>query len=173
MIALCHRIADRARWELKEWRTPSRASFLQKELDRALLDQVRWLADERVLDVGCAHGVYMDALRRRGANVTGIDISIASLNRAKAAGGSILAASGDALPFADGSFDTILCHKALFLFESPHRLIAEFRRVLRLDGRVVFSGSNTRSPYGMAQAAAIRMTRSANWATANQLSVKQ
>ncbi len=172
MIALCHRIADRARWELQEWRTPSRASFLQEELDRALLEEIRWLSGERVLDVGCAHGEYMKALSQRGARVTGIDISETSLKKARATGGVVAAASGDALPFADASFDTVLCHKAVFLFDSPARLIEEFRRVLRPGGRVVFSGSNTRSPYGLAQRLAIRMTHSANWATANRLSIK-
>jgi len=172
MIALCHRIADRARWELKEWRTPSRASFLHEELDRALLDKVRWLTGERVLDVGCAHGEYMAALIRRGARLTGIDVAVELLGKARATGGAVAAAAGDALPFADASFDTILCHKTLYLIESPQRLIGEFRRVLRPGGRVVFSGSNTRSPYGRAQALAIRMARGVNGAAANDLSIK-
>jgi O-methyltransferase/aklanonic acid methyltransferase len=43
---------------------------------------------------------------------------------------------GDALPFADQSFDAVMCAFTLFFFPKPAKALAEFRRVLRAGGRV-------------------------------------
>lgn len=172
MLAFCQRIADRARWEFKEWRRPSRASFLQEELDRALLSEVQWRPGERVLDVGCANGSYLQALKAGMVSAVGIDISLASLHRAKDAGAGLAVASGDSLPFAGASFDTVLCHKTMYLFESPDTVIDEFSRVIRPGGRVVFSGSNTKSPYARSQALAISLSRNRRWSYGNRLSIR-
>lgn len=172
MLSTAARIADRAKWEFREWHTPSRPSFLQEELDHALLNHVPWRHGEDVLDVGCADGRYLAEFARRGARVTGIDISPSSLSAARLRGHTVAAASGDRLPFSDAAFDSIVCHKTLHLFPDPARLIGEFIRVMRPGGRIVFSSSNTRSPYSRCQALAIALTRSRNWAYANRLSAR-
>ena len=161
------RIVDRLRWELKEWRQPSRPSFVQEELDQALLDEIDWDVNERVLDVGCAHGDYMRAICDRGARPVGLDLNLSSLLRAKSTGRPVVGASGLQLPFAAGSFDTVLCHKTLHLFPRPLDAVLEFDRVLRPGGRVVFSGSNTQSPYSRV-AAAIQARRFENWGFSNR-----
>src|SRR5215472_9173964 len=46
------------------------------------------------------------------------------------------AADGQALPFADGSFDAVICQLGLQFFPNPGRGLTEFRRVLRDGGRV-------------------------------------
>jgi ubiquinone/menaquinone biosynthesis C-methylase UbiE len=38
---------------------------------------------------------------------------------------------GQALPFADGTFDAVICQLGLMFFPDPARGLAEFRRVLR------------------------------------------
>ena len=170
MLTLVQRIAGRARWELREWRQPSRPSFVQEELDAALLEGIAWQAGERVLDVGCARGHYLEQLRRRGAIVTGIDISTDCLRIARGRRFDVAAASGSALPFADGAFDAVVCHKTMHLFADVDRVMAEFRRIVRPGGRIVFSSSDTRSPYARCQAAVIRMTGNSNWGFMNRLS---
>ncbi|MBN2563480.1 MAG: class I SAM-dependent methyltransferase [Phycisphaerae bacterium] len=170
MLALCHRIADRARWEWREWKNPSAPSFLQEELDHALLDQVHWRPREKVLDVGCAHGHYLRALDARGASPTGIDISLQALHKAKASNHIVVTASGLALPFADESFDTVLCHKTMHLFPRPKTVAKEFNRILRPGGRVVFSTSNPASPYARIARAATRNGRNPNWRSENHWS---
>ena len=42
-----------------------------------------------------------------------------------------------ALPFADGSFDTVACHLAFMLFDDVERVVAELHRVLAPGGRFV------------------------------------
>lgn len=171
MTTLYHRLVDRAQWEWHELRQPSRASFVQEELDQAILSEIQWPAGEDVLDVGCGSGVYMTALRERGLRVRGVDLSAAAVARARRAGHDVALASGDRLPFADESFDAVLCHRTLYLVSDPQRVIGEFHRVLRPGGRVVFSGSNAASPYARAQSAAIRRGDQANWEFGNRWSV--
>lgn len=51
------------------------------QLDRALSEQRVELSARRVLDVGCGTGFFTDFYLRRGAQVTGIDITNASVER--------------------------------------------------------------------------------------------
>lgn len=169
VAALPHRAIDRLRWEWREWRRPSRPTFLQEELDRALLDEIAWSTGERVLDIGCARGEYLRSLTRRGVAMHGLDIDNKLIRHAHLTGCPVVGASGDCLPFADGSFDAIVCHKTMYLFESPPVALREFHRVLRSGGRVAFSTSRVRTPYALAQALAIRMSRDRNWAFNNRL----
>lgn len=173
MLGIYRRMIDRARWEWREWHRPSAPTFLQEELDRALLDEIDWPKGTRVLDVGCAHGDYLTAIGLRGAVAVGVDVGLPALRRAKAAGRSVVAGSGLCLPFADGAFDTIVCHKTLHLFDRPEAIVQEFNRILRPGGRVVFSSSNPTAPYARFKRAAVRNGRNANWGSANAWSVAQ
>ena len=47
-----------------------------------------------------------------------------------------VAADGQALPFADGSFDAVICQLGFQFFPNPGLGLVEFRRVLRHGGRV-------------------------------------
>ena len=49
---------------------------------------------------------------------------------------------GDALPFADASFDAVFCKGALDHFDAPEAAIAEMARVTRPGGRVVLAIAN-------------------------------
>jgi len=168
---LYHRFSGRLRWELREWRTPSRASFVQEELDRAVLEEIEWRAGERILDVGCAQGHYMEALATRGADVLGVDLNEASLSRAAAAGWRVSRASALRLPFASGAFDAVFCHKTLYLLTPPETAAQELARVVRRGGRLVFSGSNTASPYARVQAAVLKRAVNGNWSVGNRWSI--
>ncbi|HPF38593.1 MAG TPA: class I SAM-dependent methyltransferase [Phycisphaerae bacterium] len=169
MIQFPARVLDRLRWEWREWHTPSRPSFQHEELDHTLLKLIPWSADERVLDVGCAHGVYLRELADRGVAVTGLDVSRDALRRARLAKRPVIAASGDRLPFRDASYDTILCHKTMYLFRSPETALREFARVLQPGGRLVFSTSATRTPYALAQRLAVGLLDRKDWAAGNRL----
>lgn len=101
------------------------------------------VAGKEVLDYGCGHGMAAVVLARRGARVTGFDLSpayVAEARRRAAANRvsvNFLTADAEHLPFADGSFDAvwgcaILHHLDL---EVAGR---ELYRVLRPGGVAVF-----------------------------------
>ena len=96
-----------------------------------------------VLDVTTGTGeAALAALPVAGTSgrVIGLDISVAMLEGARARLRTPLflpvTADGQALPFADQSFDSIMCHLGLQFFPDPVRGLSEFRRVLRRGQRL-------------------------------------
>ena len=57
----------------------------------------------------------------------------------KAPNASVSVEDGQALSFADFSFDAVLCNLGLMFFPDPAQGLSEFRRVLRPGGRVAVS----------------------------------
>ncbi|HSP79821.1 MAG TPA: class I SAM-dependent methyltransferase [Myxococcaceae bacterium] len=78
-----------------------------------------------------------------GCRVTGVDFSRSMLDeaalRARALGCAFEPRMGDvtALPFADASFDTVVCTLAACTFGDPLAAFHEMRRVCRPDGAVL------------------------------------
>jgi arsenite methyltransferase len=104
--------------------------------------------DDHLLDLACGKGdSAVLAAREFGCAVTGIDRSDASVidacraAEAAAVAGPVRFSTGcaDALPFADDSFDAVLCECSLCLFADKRRALYEIRRVLRPGGRVVIA----------------------------------
>jgi ubiquinone/menaquinone biosynthesis C-methylase UbiE len=95
-----------------------------------------------VLDVGTGTGRAAIALAQRGGVVTGVDASAEMLavarRRAEEAKVHVAFAREDAhrLPFADGSFDAVVCLRVLMHTPDWRRSLAELCRVSR--HRVVF-----------------------------------
>jgi len=102
------------------------------------------LAGSSILEVAPGPGFLAVELARLGQfNVTGLDISrtfveIASEN-ARKAGVDAAFQQGDAsqMPFADGSFDLIVCQAAFKNFVKPRTALSEMYRVLRAGGTAV------------------------------------
>ena len=100
-----------------------------------------------VLDIATGTGLSAEAvLAAVGPNghVIAADVSPAMAEKArerlgKAPNASVFVEDGQALSFADCSFDVILCNLGLMFFPDPVRGLSEFRRVLRPGGRVAVS----------------------------------
>lgn len=82
----------------------------------------------RVLDVGCGLGQYSKYLTKKGVQVIAIDID----NPIKEKNGFIFCkASGDALPFKDKSFDTVLIFDVLEHIKNDEKALSELQRVAK------------------------------------------
>ena len=100
-----------------------------------------------VLDIATGTGLSAEAaLAAVGAtgHVMAADVSPAMVEKArerlgKASNASVSVEDGQALSFADSSFDAVLCNLGLVFFPDPARGLSEFRRVLRPGGRVAVS----------------------------------
>ncbi len=98
----------------------------------------------RVLEVAPGPGYFAIALAKLGAfEITGLDVSktfvgIARKN-AQEEGVKVDFQRGNVsrMPFADDSFDLILCRAAFKNFSEPVRALVEMRRVLRPGGKAV------------------------------------
>jgi SAM-dependent methyltransferase len=88
-----------------------------------------------LLDVGGGTGNYAAALRDEGWQPIVCDRSPDMLARAAAKGLETVEADAQALPFADASFDAVICVSMLHHVDDRSRALAEQRRVLRPGGR--------------------------------------
>jgi SAM-dependent methyltransferase len=109
----------------------------------AVLELLGDVAGQRVLDAGCGPGLYAEELLARGAQVAGFDASTAMVDLARArVGGRAeirVARLDEPLPYADGSFDVVLCALAIHYVADRHAAFAELHRVLRPGGAAVVS----------------------------------
>jgi len=101
-------------------------------------------AEDTVLDVACGPGLVVCAFARVVRHATGIDVTPAMLERARAVAaeagvGNVTWQQGEVLPlpFPDGSFSIVVSRFAFHHFERPAAALAEMHRVCRPDGRVV------------------------------------
>ncbi|MEU4164230.1 methyltransferase domain-containing protein [Actinoplanes sp. NPDC026670] len=104
-----------------------------------------WLGarvEGRVLDVGVGTGRNLPHFPA-SVTVTGVDVSPGMLavarQRATDLGRSVDLQVADAarLPFADGSFDTVVCALSLCAIADPQTTVSEMWRVLTSDGRLL------------------------------------
>jgi ubiquinone/menaquinone biosynthesis C-methylase UbiE len=95
----------------------------------------------RALNIACGTGELERRLHdvRPQLRFIGIDLSQNMLRRAaaKQLDAEWLAAVAARLPFADRSFDYVLCVNAFHYFRQPGESLAEMRRVLRPGGTLV------------------------------------
>ena len=107
---------------------------------------------DRALEIGAGTGYFSLNLVQAGVigQATCSDISEGMLSalraNADALGIDVETAVGDAerLPFADGAFDLVLGHAVLHHIPDLPRAFAEFMRVLRPGGTLVFAGEPSR-----------------------------
>lgn len=128
------------------------SEFLFARMTERTLDGVGPAAGRRILDVASGFGQDAAALCDRGGRLVAAEPSarMSALARAAAAerggaGPEWVRCWGDALPFADDSFDAVFCKGALDHFDRPVAAIAEMARVTRPSGRVVLAVANFES----------------------------
>jgi SAM-dependent methyltransferase len=108
---------------------------------RAKLEGVRPVgADARVLEVGSgAHGLVFYFGARHAVGCDPLACDYAALFPAWQRRAQTIAAAGERLPFADSSFDLVLCDNVVDHAEDPARIVRELARVLAPGGLVYFT----------------------------------
>jgi SAM-dependent methyltransferase len=108
----------------------------------------------RVLDAGCGTGAYSAWLVEHGAEVVGVDVSDEMLAHARDLVPDDAPAEfhqgdlGEPLAFEDDAFDGVVSALALSYVRDWDHVFAEFRRVLRDDGFLVFSTGHPFDQFG-------------------------
>ncbi len=104
---------------------------LQKDL---ILRLVRPHPGERLLDVGCGTGLFLQMFKREGLTVTGLDPSSTALALARERMGldaGLMPGRFEDLPFEDNEFDLVTMINCLECANDPKAALAEAFRVAR------------------------------------------
>lgn len=104
------------------------------------------LRSKKVLDVGCGYGALLGKAAElcAGAELYGIDFSPERVEEAGRAEVKTIKVDIEAerFPFDDESFDVVFCTEVLEHLREPAGCLSEIRRVLKKNGKVVFSVPN-------------------------------
>jgi len=139
-VARAHEREQRRRWDettqanYDNWRAQRRTEFF----DELYLAALR---GRDVLEVGCGQGDMLAKIGARfpDARLHGLDISPAMLARCRDRGlTNISVGSGNALPYADARFDTVLAATWVIRYLDLDIALAEMARVTRPGGCVMF-----------------------------------
>ncbi len=122
-----------------------------------LVDIAEIKAAAHVLDVAAGRGaVLFPAAAQVGStgHVIGIDFSpdmVRETSREIDSAGwrhvQLLQMDAEQMDFPDASFDCVLCGFALWMFAQPSRVLREFERVLRCNGRIAVSTWDAGNPF--------------------------
>ena len=145
------------------------SDFLRREIAARMHERLALvrLAPAHVLDAGCGTGADLPALQKHypQSRVVGVDgahamlqaalvrqhAALSSMNRllsqwlprqvtaARGLHAGLACSDFARLPFGLGSFDLVWSNLALHWHPQPDRVFAEWRRVLRVDGLLMFS----------------------------------
>jgi ubiquinone/menaquinone biosynthesis C-methylase UbiE len=127
-------------------------AYLERKLTR-IVGHLQGRPGSRILDLGCGVGAYARAVAAAsGAAVVAVDASQPSVRLAArndpGRQAAYAAASGTALPFADGAFDLAYTINMLHHLKRGEQedALREVRRVLRPDGTLLVFEINLRNP---------------------------
>ena len=96
--------------------------------------------DARVIEVGSgAHGLIFYFGSKPGVGVDPLAVSYGRLFPVWQRSAKTVAACGESLPFADKSFDVVLCDNVVDHAESPKKIVSELARVLASGGLLYFT----------------------------------
>jgi SAM-dependent methyltransferase len=103
---------------------------------------------KRVLDVGCGAGTDLVRFARAGAIVSGVDLSAAAVDLARAnvaqqgLEADICEADAAHLPYPDGTFDLVFAHGVVQYSADPAGVVGECWRVLKPGGEAIVQAYN-------------------------------
>jgi ubiquinone/menaquinone biosynthesis C-methylase UbiE len=102
------------------------------------------LTGKDAIELGCGTAYFSAWLAKRGANVTGIDLSpeqLATARRMQQQHGidfPLIEGNAEEVPKPDASFDLVLSEYGASIWCDPYKWIPEAARLLRPGGRLVF-----------------------------------
>jgi len=118
----------------------SRTNALSKVFYNDIIRRILDLKPETLLDVGCGDGSMLALLSHQDIALYGIDLSkkmIAAAQKKLVSNAEVCVGDTSYLPYADNSFDLIVCSAVLHYIPRPKSALKEFKRVLTPSGTLI------------------------------------
>lgn len=116
---------------------------------KAAITLLRPQLDDRILELGCGHGVMLERLAaQRCRRIIGLDWlpSATAMAQSRLASAAVLRGDAVALPFANGSFTKVVAQHLIEHFRDTEMVLAEWRRVLAPGGTLLLITPNAAFP---------------------------
>lgn len=125
------------------------SQYLYRVLEDTMLALATEVQSRRVLDVACGTGKQPMRMAERGCYAVGAEASMEMIGVGRlvhpGSGAAMVRSVAESLPFADGTFDRVLCQGSLDHFADPGAFMREAARVVSAEGRVVIALANFES----------------------------
>ena len=133
------------------WFTTPVGALVKHYESELILDLLKPGPGEVILDAGCGTGVFTFDILSAGSHVSGLDLSLPMLLRAKEKAGrcpfEVVVGDMLTLPFPEDAFDKVVSITALEFIEDGSAAIDELFRVTKRGGCVVVATLNSLSPW--------------------------
>lgn len=154
-----------SQWE-SDYLNPRMDEFYDKAF-ADIVERIPIKPSDSILDAGCGYCFHTARLARSGAQITAVDFSEAALaaaadtirQRGLEKQVTLRQADLTKLPFADASFDHVVCWGVLMHIPDMEKALDELVRVLRPGGTLVLSENNMRAPDIAVRERAIRLVK--------------
>jgi ubiquinone/menaquinone biosynthesis C-methylase UbiE len=118
-------------------------------------DEMQYARDARILDAGCGAGLLTREVLSRGYAVDAMDYSAGMLEKTRSLCDGdrrqdlrLAQADIEAVPFKDSTFDVVFCLGVVSYVRSIEKSLQEISRILKPDGRLIFTTLNKVSLVG-------------------------
>lgn len=116
-----------------------------------VVDTIKGIKFNKVLDLGCGTGVILEKISHinNKADLFGLDLSENMIAKAtQRIGAKAKLSIGDAenLPYEDNSFDLVCCVESFHHYPNPYKSLTEVKRILKKDGLFLLCDTWIKSP---------------------------
>lgn len=123
--------------------------YLYRAIEDTMVDLATEVRGGRVLDVACGTGKQAMRIAERGCYSVGAEASAEMIGVGRyiqpESRAMMVRSIAEVLPFADASFDRVICQGSLDHFADPAAFMREAARIIKPDGRVVIALANFES----------------------------
>ena len=134
-----------------QWFETPMGRLIREYESKLILEMLRPVQGEKILDVGCGTGIFTSDVLTAGADVVGVELSLPMLLWAQKnlKGHAFLTVQGDMrnLPFADNTFEKTISVTAIEFIQDARRAVSELFRVTKPKGPIVVATLNSLSPW--------------------------
>ncbi len=125
------------------------STYLYRAIEDTVVDLATEVRGGKVLDVACGTGKQSMRIAQRGAYSVGAEASMEMIGVGRwvhpESTALMVRSIAEILPFADNSFDRVICQGSLDHFSDPAAFMREAARIIKPEGRVVIALANFES----------------------------